>query len=191
MHLFLLTFLTDRDGQADKEMGQVHMEGLQEECCSPEKSFLCGFIYFLFPQLVAGPIIRYNTVERQTLEKAYSGDTVSKRCVRFVQGMSKKLVLAEHGESRMFLAGDAQKERMQELLGLKLSDIDVYKAAHHGRDSRECIEMIEKLKPEYGIVTAGKPEKKTGEAFEAAGSRVICTVPEDVTFISDGRAIHP
>ena len=100
-------------------------------------------------------------------------------------------VLAEHGESRMFLAGDAQKERMQELLGLKLSDIDVYKAAHHGRDSRECIEMIEKLKPEYGIVTAGKPEKKTGEAFEAAGSRVICTVPEDVTFISDGRRIHP
>ncbi len=100
-------------------------------------------------------------------------------------------VLAEHGESRMFLAGDAQKERMQELLGLKLSDMDVYKAAHHGRDSKECIEMIEKLKPEYGIVTAKKPEKKTREAFEAAGSKIICTVPEDVIFISDGRTIHP
>ena len=91
----------------------------------------------------------------------------------------------------MFLAGDAQKERMQELLGLKLSDMDVYKAALHGRDSKECIEMIEKLKPEYGIVTAKKPEKKTREAFEAAGSKIICTVPEDVIFISDGRTIHP
>ena len=48
----------------------------------------------LFPQLVAGPIVRYNTVERQLLGRTHSWDRFSKGCVRFVQGLAKKLVLA-------------------------------------------------------------------------------------------------
>lgn len=48
----------------------------------------------LFPQLVAGPIVRYNSVEEQILIRNHSGEKFSSGCVRFVQGLAKKLVLA-------------------------------------------------------------------------------------------------
>ncbi|WP_125142522.1 MBOAT family O-acyltransferase [Clostridium transplantifaecale] len=47
-----------------------------------------------FPQLVAGPIVRYNTVEQQIKHRTHSWELFSSGCVRFVQGLAKKLVLA-------------------------------------------------------------------------------------------------
>ena len=59
-----------------------------------------------------------------------------------------------YGDIHLFYAGDAEKERLGELLKLDLSAIDVYKTAHHGRNSKRGVELIEALKPEYAVVTA-------------------------------------
>ena len=48
----------------------------------------------LFPQLVAGPIVRYHTVEDQILHRTHSWKQFSEGSVRFVQGFAKKLILA-------------------------------------------------------------------------------------------------
>jgi len=48
----------------------------------------------LFPQLVAGPIVRYSTVEHQITGRRHSWPLFCDGCWRFVQGLSKKLLLA-------------------------------------------------------------------------------------------------
>lgn len=48
----------------------------------------------LFPQLVAGPIVRYSTVETQILKRNHTWEKFSVGSVRFVQGLAKKLILA-------------------------------------------------------------------------------------------------
>jgi alginate O-acetyltransferase complex protein AlgI len=47
-----------------------------------------------FPQLVAGPIIRYNTVSSQLHRRAFSSNQFSLGIKRFIFGLSKKVLLA-------------------------------------------------------------------------------------------------
>lgn len=48
----------------------------------------------LFPQLVAGPIVRYQTVADQIIEREHSLDKFSNGLSRFIIGLSKKVFLA-------------------------------------------------------------------------------------------------
>ncbi|MHB1037598.1 MAG: MBOAT family O-acyltransferase [Pirellulales bacterium] len=48
----------------------------------------------LFPQLVAGPIIRYNTVSEQLVRRAHTWDKFASGVALFVLGFAKKILLA-------------------------------------------------------------------------------------------------
>ncbi len=48
----------------------------------------------LFPQLIAGPIVRYIDVERELIERTHSFEKVSQGIRRFIIGLSKKVLLA-------------------------------------------------------------------------------------------------
>lgn len=48
----------------------------------------------LFPQLIAGPIVRYTTVEAQLTQRTHSIDKVAYGIHRFIIGLSKKILLA-------------------------------------------------------------------------------------------------
>lgn len=48
----------------------------------------------LFPQLVAGPIVRYNTVDQQIHSRSITADKVHEGIKRFIIGLSKKVLLA-------------------------------------------------------------------------------------------------
>ena len=48
----------------------------------------------LFPQLVAGPIVRYTDVERELTARTYSSSEFASGAVRFAMGFGKKLILA-------------------------------------------------------------------------------------------------
>ena len=52
-------------------------------------TYLC-----LFPQLIAGPIVRYIDVERELRSRTIELDTVSRGVNRFVMGLGKKVLLA-------------------------------------------------------------------------------------------------
>ena len=49
----------------------------------------------LFPQLIAGPIIRYHHLERQLAERTIKSDRFISGVKRFIEGMVKKLVFAD------------------------------------------------------------------------------------------------
>ena len=47
-----------------------------------------------FPQLIAGPIVRYETVEQEIRERQVTMDDLAQGFRRFVVGLAKKLLLA-------------------------------------------------------------------------------------------------
>lgn len=53
-----------------------------------------GLYVVLFPQLVAGPIVRYTTVEEEIVGRRENIDDFSEGLVRFMLGLGKKMLLA-------------------------------------------------------------------------------------------------
>ena len=47
-----------------------------------------------FPQLIAGPIVRYNTIEEQILHRSVTSDDMAEGIRRFFLGFAKKVILA-------------------------------------------------------------------------------------------------
>lgn len=61
-----------------------------------QKSFIRLATYVsLFPQLIAGPIVRYTTVEEDLTERTHSFDNFGTGITRFVIGLSKKVLIAD------------------------------------------------------------------------------------------------
>lgn len=53
-----------------------------------------GLYISFFPQLIAGPIVRYGTIAKQLQNRKHSFDLFSEGAERFIVGLSKKLLLA-------------------------------------------------------------------------------------------------
>lgn len=53
-----------------------------------------GAYISLFPQLIAGPIVRYSDVEKQLATRTHSFDKAAEGIRRFIIGLSKKILLA-------------------------------------------------------------------------------------------------
>ena len=58
--------------------------------------FNLGLYVSLFPQLIAGPIVRYNQIEEQIYSRAESIKDVSVGMRRFIYGLAKKVLLADY-----------------------------------------------------------------------------------------------
>lgn len=60
------------------------------------KSFInFGTYLTFFPQLIAGPIVRYETVNKELIERHENEDDCTKGIVRFCVGLFKKVVIAD------------------------------------------------------------------------------------------------
>ena len=63
--------------------------------CPPQKSWMKLTLYVsLFPQLIAGPIVRYSDVETALDHRQHSLDGFSRGILRFSVGLGKKVLLA-------------------------------------------------------------------------------------------------
>jgi len=61
----------------------------------PTRSFLDFSCYVtMFPQLVAGPIVRYRDVAQQLRHRVVTANEFSYGCVRFTQGLAKKVLIS-------------------------------------------------------------------------------------------------
>lgn len=61
----------------------------------PAKNLLNFMMYVtLFPQLIAGPIVRYSDVEKEIQDRNITVDSFSKGITRFIIGLSKKVLIA-------------------------------------------------------------------------------------------------
>ena len=63
----------------------------------PKKSFYNYLAYTtLFPQIIAGPIVRYQTVDKELEVKNISIDNFSLGIKRFIVGLGKKVLIANN-----------------------------------------------------------------------------------------------
>lgn len=53
-----------------------------------------GTYVVMFPQLIAGPVVRYGDIEKQLVERVHSVDKMAAGIRRFVLGMAKKVLIA-------------------------------------------------------------------------------------------------
>ncbi len=64
---------------------------------SVQKNFFYLTLYVsFFPQLIAGPIVRYQTVEYEIMNRTTSLNDVSDGLKRFVKGLAKKVIIANN-----------------------------------------------------------------------------------------------
>ncbi len=58
--------------------------------------FYLGLYISFFPQLIAGPIVKYSSIEKQILKRKASWDKISTGICRFLEGLLKKVLLANN-----------------------------------------------------------------------------------------------
>ncbi|MBE6541129.1 MAG: MBOAT family protein [Ruminococcaceae bacterium] len=89
-----------------------------------QKSFIRLATYVsLFPQLIAGPIVRYTTVEEELSERKHTFENFSYGVTRFVIGLSKKVLIADTlgGLSRALMASDDKSVAMYWLYAIAIT----------------------------------------------------------------------
>ena len=69
-----------------------------------------GAYVTLFPQLIAGPIVRYSDVARQLESRTHSWESVMTGIRRFLMGLGKKVILADNFALLVSLFRDAQEK---------------------------------------------------------------------------------
>ena len=91
--------------------------------------YLALYISF-FPQLIAGPIVRYNTIEKQICSRTVSLDSFEAGVCRFLQGLFKKILLANvlsvTAEQVFGLAGERNLPLVTAWLGALAYTFQIY-----------------------------------------------------------------
>ncbi|MGL5259913.1 MAG: MBOAT family O-acyltransferase [Lachnospiraceae bacterium] len=67
-----------------------------EKTVAEKNPFFVGLYIAFFPQLIAGPIVRYNSIAKQILKRKSSFENISQGAARFTVGMCKKVLLANN-----------------------------------------------------------------------------------------------
>ncbi len=145
-------------------------------------------------EVLSRPGVEYRQVRR--------GDTVDigSFCARVMwpfesvdgEGNEDSLVLllsyVKGGQSlRMLLTGDAELDQEREFVQ-KVGDIDVLKLGHHGSKVSVDLDLLEALKPELSIASAGEgnryghPSDACIDAVKETGGAFACTIEQgDIT----------
>lgn len=83
--------------------------------------FYLGLYISFFPQLIAGPIVRYNSVEEQIRERTVNAEKFQSGVCRFIQGFAKKIIIANNvavaAEAAFALAADGSMSVSMAWLG--------------------------------------------------------------------------
>jgi len=75
---------------------------------------------------------------------------------------NSSIILLEYNDRKILLTGDASEEGMSELYNARtiydLSNIDIYKASHHGSASNDCnkLEVLQVLQPTFVVISVGE-----------------------------------
>lgn len=97
-----------------------------------------------------------------------------------------------HGEDTLFFAGDAESERITELLQLRNIESDFLKVPHHGVLEKNTDALIEKIKPQYAAITCSQKnpaDEEVLDLLQTAGCETYLTENGDITVISTGHGL--
>lgn len=91
-----------------------------------EKSFVSfGAYVALFPQLIAGPIVRYSDISRELSERKHSVGDVAEGSARFCVGLSKKVLIA-NGAGALYEILSPKDDVLSLIAGLFFYAMQIY-----------------------------------------------------------------
>lgn len=102
------------------------------------------------------------------------------------------VISVTHGENTFLFAGDAEKERITEIVSKFGRHYDFLKVPHHGRYNENTKKLIDTVKPAYSVICDSKKnpaEEKTTDILKAAGSKIYHTKDGDINVSSNGTEI--
>lgn len=88
-----------------------------------------GMYHSLFPQLIAGPIVRYREVEDRVVRRSIGVDDVEYGIVRFCIGLAKKIILADNMgvvADRIFGLGPAELSMTAAWVGIAAYTLQIF-----------------------------------------------------------------
>lgn len=92
------------------------------------------------------------------------------------------VIMAECGEFKALLTGDAESGVLEQLRGAgRLGDVDVLKVAHHGSTGAVSAEQLDVLRPEIALISVGvgnkfgHPARETISLLGTHGCRIVRT----------------
>lgn len=97
-----------------------------------------------------------------------------------------------YGKQSYLFCGDANEERIQELLATDLQEYTVYKVPHHGFFNSEQEELMEKVQPQIAVITNKSLDNISGDvinSLEKTGAAIYYTYLGNVVIQSDGEQI--
>lgn len=122
---------------------------------------------------------RMNMVIYPPLEKRYSNDNNYSIAVMII-----------HKDVKMLFAGDAVKKRIDELLKINWpKDIQLLKIPHHGRQSENSAQFIEKIHPKFAVVTSNNADLEIKNTCEKTNTELFYTLNKNLKFTSDGSSL--
>ena len=183
--LIISHFDKDHVGGADRVLRTFHVDRIYTAACKKDSEQVDEF---------------YAVLEAQGMEAAEVTDTLTYEAggatytiyppmqVQYEKkdsNNSSLAVMVERDGKRAFFTGDAQKERIEELLALSDISCDLLKVPHHGKIEDNTGALIEACHPVYAVITSSDTEPEDAEVIrilEEAGAEVVLTRDGEVTF---------
>ena len=102
------------------------------------------------------------------------------------------VISVTHGENTFLFAGDAEKDRLTEVLSEFGKQYDFLKVPHHGKYNKNTKRFIITVKPSYSVICDSQKnpaEDETIALLESVGSAIYSTKEGDISVSSDGKEI--
>lgn len=97
-----------------------------------------------------------------------------------------------HGDNTFLFAGDAEEDRLPEVLSEFGKQYDFLKVPHHGKHNKNTKRFINTVKPKYAVITdsdKNPASNKTTSLLESIGAKIYSTKNGDISVFSNGKEI--
>ena len=145
------TYKSKESEQIDNYLAALSAKGLSETVVSEVTSFeMDGVKYDIYPPQ----------------STAYEKDPSNN---------SSLVIMVSCGDNNMLFAGDAEKLRINELLSMDDIQAEILKVPHHGRYEKNTAALVDKVSPDYAIITSSLEEPEDAEVLEILEAAGVST----------------
>lgn len=103
------------------------------------------------------------------------------------------VISVEHGKNSFLFAGDAEEERIAELIESGNLEHTFLKVPHHGRYNEKSTEFFTLIQPKYAVITSSDKNPEENEVVDALnqlGTEIYVTRNGDIFISSDGESLR-